>query len=220
MNLFSPFLKVFKIKLNRFLVSCLLVSVLACENKPSTNVFLEAQLTPLEITYATTFELYEHEDFYLLELLQPWPNASETRKVVFVKEGKNLEEIPSTYTHIQLPINQLIVTSTTHIPSLISLNMLDKWVGFPGLDYVSSEEARARINAKKVKEIGKSEGLNTEVILSLQPDLIMGFAVEGSNKSLNNLEKSGIPTLYNSDWLENHPLGKAEWIKVFGILDV
>lgn len=219
MKLFFPIFKVLKIKLYTFLCSCLLAGMLACEKKPSTNVFSEAQLNKLNISYATTFELYEHDDFYLLELLQPWPNATETRKVVFVKEGKNVAEIPSLYTHIQLPINKLIVTSTTHIPSLISLNLLDKWVGFPGLDYVSSQEARARINAKEVKEIGKNEGLNTEVILSLQPDIIIGFAVEGSNKSLNNLEKSGIPTLYNSDWLENHPLGKAEWIKVFGILD-
>jgi iron complex transport system substrate-binding protein len=219
MKLFFSFFKAFKIKPYSFLMSCLLISTLACENKPSTAIFSEDQLIPLEITYATTFKLYEHEDFYLLELLQPWPKASESRKVIFVKEGKSLADVPTSYTKIQLPIEKLIVTSTTHIPSLISLNMLDKWVGFPGLDYVSSKEARARINSKKVKEIGKNEGLNTEVILSLQPGLIMGFAVEGSNKSLNNLEKSGIPTLYNSDWLENHPLGKAEWIKVFGILD-
>lgn len=196
----------------------LIFSVFACK-KNNKTIFSVNHLTEVEVNYASTFQLFENEDLYLLKLLQQWPEASEIKQIIFIKEGKKVSEIPSDFIQIQLPINRLVVTSTTHIPSLISLEMLNLWVGFPGLDYVSSNEARAYIDAGKVKEIGRNEGLNTEVILSLQPDLIIGFAVEGSNKSLTNLAKSGIPTLYNSDWLENHPLGKAEWIKVFGILD-
>ncbi len=190
----------------------------SCEKEQKSIPLQLDDLKVLNVDYATTFQLYEHEDYLVIELLQPWPEADESRYVILIKEDASTENIPTDYTQIQLPIERLLVTSTTHIPSLISLDLLDKWVGFPGLDYVSSKEARERINNKQVKEIGKNEGLNTEVILSIQPQLIIGFAVEGSNKSLNNLEKAGIPTLYNSDWLENHPLGKAEWIKVFGLL--
>lgn len=209
--------------MRNFSASCVLVLFIAsffysCEKEQKSIPLQLGNLKVLNVDYATTFQLYEHEGYFVIELLQPWPEADESRYLILIKEDASTENIPTDYTQIQLPIERLVVTSTTHIPSLISLDLLDKWVGFPGLDYVSSKEARERINNKQVKEIGKNEGLNTEVILSIQPQLIIGFAVEGSNKSLNNLEKAGIPTLYNSDWLEKHPLGKAEWIKVFGLL--
>ena len=46
----------------------------------------------------------------------------------------------------------------------------------------------------------------------------MSFAVDGSNKTIDNIQKAGIPVIYNADWTEKHPLGKAEWIKFFGAL--
>ena len=45
---------------------------------------------------------------------------------------------------------------------------------------------------------------------------MIGFAVEGGNKTFETVKKSGIPVVYNGDWTETDPLGKAEWIKFFG----
>ena len=42
--------------------------------------------------------------------------------------------------------------------------------------------------------------------------------MDGSNAALNTIAKSGIPVIYNGDWVEQSPLGKAEWIKLFGAL--
>ena len=55
-------------------------------------------------------------------------------------------------------------------------------------------------------------------MLELSPDAVVGFTLDGSNKSLQTIEKTGIPLLINADWRETHPLGKAEWIKFFGAL--
>jgi iron complex transport system substrate-binding protein len=57
-----------------------------------------------------------------------------------------------------------------------------------------------------------------EVLIDLSPDVVVTFAVKGGNKSASTMQKAGIPVLYNSDWTETHPLGKAEWIKFFGAL--
>ena len=42
--------------------------------------------------------------------------------------------------------------------------------------------------------------------------------MDGNNSAYSTLRKAGIPVLYNSDWTETSPLGKAEWIKFFGAL--
>lgn len=90
--------------------------------------------------------------------------------------------------------------------------------GFPNLDYISSPLSRKRIANKEIIDLGQNESLNTELTIELRPEVIISFGVEGENKSLNSVERAGIPVLYNGDWVEKDPLGKAEWIKFFGAL--
>jgi iron complex transport system substrate-binding protein len=56
------------------------------------------------------------------------------------------------------------------------------------------------------------------MVLEMQPDAIVGFAMDSNNATYELLQKSGIPILFNGDWTEQTPLGKAEWIKFFGVL--
>src|SRR5690606_20297938 len=105
---------------------------------------------------------------------------------------------------------------TTHIPSLEMLGVSDKLIAFPNLNYISSEVIRKHIADNKIKEIGNNESINTEVVIDVQPDVMIGFAVTGNNKTYITLEQAGIPIAYNGDWTETSPLGKAEWLKFFG----
>ena len=42
--------------------------------------------------------------------------------------------------------------------------------------------------------------------------------MDSETSKFNQFEKAGIPVVYNADWVETTPLGKAEWIKFFGVL--
>lgn len=179
---------------------------------------LASKETQIELKYSTTFKLFEAENYKKIVITKPWQEAEKELIYYLAKDKKFIPKNVEYDAFVQLPVEKIVLTSTTHIPSLITLKQLDKWVGFPGLNYVSSPEARDLIERNKVTELGQNEALNTERLLELQPDVVVGFAVEGSNKSLNTIEKTGIPVLYNSDWLDEHPLGKAEWIKFFGTL--
>jgi iron complex transport system substrate-binding protein len=122
------------------------------------------------------------------------------------------------FTTINIPIKSIIVTSTTHIPSLEMLGVENTLVGFPHLDYISSEKVRSRIDTRKIKEIGNNNDLNTEVIIDIAPSVVVGYGLDNNNPALDNLQKSGLKVLLNGDWNEQTPLGKAEWIKFFGAL--
>ena len=119
---------------------------------------------------------------------------------------------------IQVPIKEIVVTSTTHIPMVELLNEESSIVGFPHTTYISSEKTRALIDTGKIKEIGKESALNTEILLNLQPELVVGYSITSADKSLTTVQKAGISVIYNGDWLEETPLGRAEWIKFFGVL--
>ena len=91
-------------------------------------------------------------------------------------------------------------------------------IGFPFGKYVSSEKTRNLLEAGKITEIGNESSINTEILLDLNPELVVGYGVSSADKTLNTIEKAGIKVVYNGDWLEENPLGRAEWIKFFGVL--
>ncbi|WP_299157554.1 ABC transporter substrate-binding protein [uncultured Tenacibaculum sp.] len=119
---------------------------------------------------------------------------------------------------LKVPINELVVTSTTHIPMLELLSSETKLVGFPHTKYISSEKTRKLIEDNKVVELGSEQNMNTEKLMDLNPELVIGFSLHPNNKLYENIKKSGIPVIFNGDWLEETPLGRAEWIKFFGAL--
>lgn len=170
------------------------------------------------VTYAKGFSIQNYEGYSIVTVRNPWPNATKTYTYILVEKNGRVPDSLQKHPVIPIPVKSMVVTSTTHIPSLEMLDAEQTLVGFPHLDYISSEKVRARIEAGKVKELGMNQSLNTEVLLNLQPDVIIGYGIDNNNPTLDNLQKSGLKVMLNGDWNEENPLGKAEWIKFFGAL--
>ncbi|AWH86709.1 ABC transporter substrate-binding protein [Flavobacterium album] len=170
------------------------------------------------VKHAKGLEIYRYQGYTVVKVTNPWPDATDTFTYVMQKKNTVLPDSLKNYTVIQVPLKTVVVTSTTHIPSLEMLGVENTLIGFPGIDFISSEKTRARIDSGKVKEAGQNESLNTEVMLDLNPDALVGFSISSHNKTMDNLQQSGMKILYNGDWTEQSPLGKAEWIKFFGAL--
>ncbi|WP_430613495.1 ABC transporter substrate-binding protein [Flavobacterium sp. JP2137] len=192
-----------------------LLLTIGCKRQGETKT---AAVVGNSIEYADGFELYEYENFTLLKVTRPWPGATKDLVYVLRRGTAALPDSLSKYPAISVPIQSVLVTSTTHLPALEILDEVAALKGFPGLDYISSEVVRKRIDAGGIREIGQNESLNTEIVLEMQPDALVAFGMDENNAVLNTLEQSGISVVYNGDWAEQTPLGKAEWIKFFGAL--
>jgi iron complex transport system substrate-binding protein len=170
------------------------------------------------IQHAEGFSIEKYDNFSVVKVSNAYPEAKKDYTYVLHKKGAQIPDSLQKFTAIEVPIKKVIVTSTTHIPALESLGVENTLIGFPTTEYISSEKTRALIDAGKVRDLGSNQGLNTEVILDIQPDVIVGFSVDGDLKTYKNLEKNGQKIIFNGDWTEKTPLGKAEWIKFFGAL--
>lgn len=193
----------------------LLLFFVFCKN-PESNLVEETAVSTVE--YADGFSITKHANHTLVTIKTPWPNSNKTFRYAFVKNGETFKKPSDVDAVISVPITAVVVTSTTHIPSLEMLNETESLVGFPNLNFISSENVRKRISDKKISDVGQNENLNTEVLIDLAPDVVVGFAMDGTNPTFSVIQKAGIPVLYNADWTETTPLGKAEWIKFFGVL--
>ena len=194
-----------------------LLAVTGCKNEP-TAAQPQTERVTNSVRYAQGLQIYKYNGITVVKVTQPWPNAKEGFTYVMQQKGAIVPDSLKNYTIIPVPLKSIVVTSTTHIPSLEMLGVENTLIGFPGTDYVSSQKTRALIDAGKVKEAGANESLNTEVMIDLAPEAVVAFGISNSNKTLENLKKSGLKVIYNGDWTEQSPLGKAEWIKFFGAL--
>lgn len=195
----------------------LFISAFGCKQN-TERATKTASETKNEIKYASGLAIFKYEDYTIVKVSNPWPNATKDYTYILKEKEAKVPDSLSQFTTIQVPIKSIIVTSTTHIPSLEMLGVENSLVGFPNLDYISSEKVRARIEDGKVKELGSNQTLNTEVIIDAAPDVFIGYGIDNKNPTLDNLEKSGLKIMLNGDWNEQTPLGKAEWIKFFGAL--
>ncbi|MDA9362655.1 ABC transporter substrate-binding protein [Polaribacter sp.] len=192
-----------------------LLAIVSCKKEAQRAVLKSASA---KITHAKGFDIVEEKGNKKLIIKSAYQNATEDSTYPLSKKIPSTALASTKLNTIQIPVKNIVVTSTTHIPMVELLQSENTIVGFPHGQYVSSARTRKLLDAGKIAEIGKENSLNTEILLDLQPELVVGYSVTSPDKSLTKLEKAGINVIYNGDWLEETPLGKAEWIKFFGVL--
>ena len=155
---------------------------------------------PNAVRYAKGLSIYDYGKYSVVNVRNPWPNATKNYTYILKEKGAEIPDSLSQYISVNVPIKTIIVTSTTHIPSLEMLGVESSLVGFPQLDLVSSEKVRARIDSKKVKELGSNQNLNTEVVIDLNPDVIIGYGIDNNNATArqgqSRLQGGGVAGLF------------------------
>lgn len=203
--------------LSKFIFILPFFVLIGCKKNEQTETQKPA-IAKNSIEYASGLSIVKHEGYSVVTVSNPWPNANKSYTYVLKEKNAKVPDSLQSYITIKVPLESVVVTSTTNIPFLEMLEVEDKLIGFPHTDYVSSEKTRALIDKGAVKNVGQNEKLNIEQLIELSPDLIVTFGVDNNNPMLDNLKKSGLTVLIQADWMEQSPLGKAEWIKLYGAL--
>ncbi len=185
------------------------------ERQPGT---LSTTFTSVDsLRYATGFRVTRYDGYKKLEVLSPYPDARSGYTYLLVDRGKPVPAHDTTTTVITVPVTRLVCTSTTHVPALDYLDETDALVGFPSTDYISSRKMRRRIDEGHVQELGIDKGMNLEKLVELKPSLVIGYTMNSDLGQLKKVRELGIPVVVNSEYLEKHPLGRAEWIKFMAL---
>jgi len=171
-----------------------------------------------KIAHAKGFSIQKQGVLTILNVSAPWPGAQKGFTYLLAPKEKlaTMRIAAGTYDAVVgTPVDKMVLTSTTHIPALEALGTLESLVGFPDPDLISSPVARSLVDNGQIKDLGMNEEINMEIVLSLSPEVVMGFGINDTNRAYETLQRAGIAVVYNGDWVEHSPLGKAEWIKFF-----
>jgi iron complex transport system substrate-binding protein len=169
------------------------------------------------LKYAKGFSIQREGKIIKLSVNLPYPGADKGYSYLLIPKGETVPSHSADTQVIQIPIVRMVCTSTTHIPLLDYLDETNALVGFPTTDYISSEKMRARIDAGRVTDVGVDKGMNLELLYSLNPQVVMSYTMTSDLGQLRKINELGIPTVVNAEYLEEHPLGRAEWIKFMAL---
>ncbi len=171
----------------------------------------------LSVSFATGFEVEYHNNFKIVTVTNPWQGAQESFRYVLVQCGTPApQDVDGDV--IEVPVADMIAMSTTYLPTLDSLGLIDRLIGIDSYMWTTNEAVRARIEAGEVAEIGGGAGVNVELTLDLDPALVMTYGTGFADYDTHPvLLEAGIPVALNGDFVEQDPLGRAEWMKFIAL---
>lgn len=176
----------------------------------------EAPVSDAKVTidYARNFTLEYKEGYKLLTVLMPWAGATEPIRYALVPKGQADPSGIDDALIVHTPVESFVSLSTTYLPFLEQIDELSSLVAVDSGAYIYNAEVQNWLKAGAVAEVGSGAVINIESLIDFNPDLIMtsasGFAEYDSHPQL--LE-AGLKVVINSDYLEQDPLGRAEWGK-------
>lgn len=204
-----------------WLFAVLLAAVLLSSCRGSGRPDVTESDSQSHITYASRFTLEKSSTYTKIEVIEPWQGASGVRQTYFLVTEENSAsfELPDNGVLIRVPIKSVVCMSATHVAMVAALQQEHTITGISGTNLIFNPVIAEAVSEGKITEVGYEESLNREAVLKMKPDLLMAYGVGSESAGyLANLSKLGITIMLNAEYLEVDPLGKAEWIKVFGAL--
>lgn len=181
-----------------FLGFLVLFFVWSCSSEQKST---EKQTVDNLVQYAQHFSIKKDEGVTVLTIYSP-----------------ETHQVEQTWVVPEVPYTKVGCFSSTHIGMLEKLGMVDRVGAITNALYVHNPTIQEKVKRKQVMELGEETQIPVENLIKTgcQAVFYSGFGKEFPHAK--TLEKLGVSCIVNYDWRENHPLGKAEWILVFGYL--
>ena len=171
---------------NLSLILLLVLTFTGCHDKSSKLAdFNRAVYTP---EYASGFDIKgaDGKKSVLVTVTNPWQGADSITTNLFI--ARDDEEVPADFTGQMLKgdAERIVCMSSTHIAMLDAIGETARVVGVSGLDYISNPDIQARRDS--IGDVGYEGNINYELLLSLDPDLVLLFGVNGASAMESKLK--------------------------------
>lgn len=170
----------------------------------------------IPLAHAGLLTLIDHHDYKEAVIRNPWDSTGVLRRYALV-EGDSIPDVPSDMTVLKIPLKNTVVFSGVHASLINELGRGEEIRGMCDVNYVFDSELLHWIRADRIKDCGKNTAPDMERILALRPGGVLLSPYEGS-ADISKFDKLGIPVVECVDYMEPTPLGRAEWMKFYGIL--
>ena len=201
-------------KKNIILLFSIIYIIISCDTVSKETKLDEKTNDTLNIvSYAENFKIYPIESGYKLVI----KDLSSENEFYLFNDTVSIPNDLTNKTIIRTPVNSVVAFSSTQWSVFQKLGEINKVKGILESNYTTNKEILRLVAEGKIIDAGMSTNVNTEKIIHLQPDVILVTPYPTVDYS-HLKELSGATLVSFPDYLESHPLGRAEWMKVVGLL--
>jgi len=161
------------------------------------------------IACAKLLNIVDGNGYTVVEVSDPWNAGKLLDRYVLVARGSEADSLPEG-TKIEVPLTSAIVYSSVHTYGIEAIGADDAVTGVADAQYFS------KLPDEKVVDIGSSLSPSIEKVIQLAPQAIILSPYQ--NSGFGDIARTGISIVQMADYMENTPLGRAEWIKFLGLL--
>lgn len=200
----------------------------------------------LQMKYAELLTIVKHNDGAYTEAIieNPWKKGTTLHKYILVPKGNEGDEtvarlkddirenatlqMGSHCDIVRTPLESNVVFTAPHCQLMYELGCKNAITGVCDKDYINIPDIKERVKLSD----GKASTSDTDKVIidcgsSMQPDIERIIALKPEGLFISPFENSGgygkldklhIPIIETADYMETSPLGRAEWMKFYGLL--
>ena len=206
-------------KLSLLLYSCVAVSLLSCGRRTAAEP--QTAGDSLFMKYSTLLSIAEYDGYTLATIKNPWKPGKLLHQYALVPRTSDIRHqtsaLPEDATVIEVPIQRAAVFTTVHCALLTEFGLGDRIVGVADSKYIKIPYIHEQIAKGRIVDCGNGLNPVVEKIMDVKPDVIMLSPFENSG-GYGKTEEIGIPLIECAEYMETSPLGRAEWMRFYGLL--
>lgn len=192
-----------------------LVAFAACGR--GTKSLPQAAGDTVRMKYAKLLHIVEHDGYTVVSIDNPWCKGKLLHKYVLVpRTGRDVRHLPDG-TVVRVPLRRMIPFSIVHAGLAMELGCADAIVGIADMQYVRMPFILQMHGQGKLVDVGNSMNPSVEKVMDATPDALLVSPFDGGG-GFGRLGEVGIPIIECADYMETSALGRAEWMKFYGLL--
>lgn len=168
------------------------------------------------VSHATLLSLEEKEGYTQATLSDGFAQGGRTQIYLLVPRDAPIPENLPEGTVLRTPLRRVVACQSVHAALLCDLGASLSIVGLCDTDYIIDSRLQSLLRSGQAKDMGTSYAPNAERLAATRPEAIITSPIEGV--SLQSLAQLGVPVIACADYIERSALGRAEWVKFFGLL--
>lgn len=217
------------------------LGLLSCQGG-KTAAGMEEGGDTLQMKYAQLLTIVSHDEqsYTEVKVHNPWKEGTELHRYILVPKGKEGDATMAKLAGqahgegkaaatlgvktdtVRTPLESNLVFTAPHCQLLTELGCQNAITGVCDKDYINIPDIKSRAQADAkvahpIMDCGSSMQPDIERIIALHPEALLISPFENSG-GYGKLDKLRIPIIETADYMETSPLGRAEWIKLYGLL--
>lgn len=204
-----------KILLSAYIVTWVLL-LSACGGGSKTSS-LQAEGDTIRMKYSSLLQIVKHADYTVVTIRNPWDTLKVLHTYLLADREKPLPEHLPEGTVVRTPLQKSVIYSSVHCSLWSELDELKGIGGVCGLEYIKLPQIQEGCRNGSIVNVGNSMNPDIERIIDLRPDAILLSPFENSG-GYGRVGKLNIPIIECADYMETSALGRAEWMRLYGLL--